>query len=476
MNPVDSPLDDILISAQNLGKMYMLYNKPQDRLKASLFGRFGRSYGHPFWALRDVSFHVRRGETVGIIGRNGSGKSTLLQIVAGTLRPTTGMVNITGQVAALLELGSGFNPEYTGVENIFMSGLLLGLNRDEIENRMGQIIAFADIGEFIDQPVKLYSSGMAMRLAFAVQVFVPKQIFIVDEALSVGDAAFQYKCMNSLESFKQAGGTVLLVTHSPQTVVQQCDRAILLEHGELLIDGKSKPIIDLYQKLLYSEHDHHTAILEVLRQDGLEQALKYNPNKNRNMNTLPVDTPPRTLQVDHPSETNDLSQDYYVDGFDKINEEVTYGTGDAEIFDYGVYNEKGALVNILTSGHPYYWKYKARFLQDSYEVVFGMTLKTVSGLVVASFNSTSEQGKLDFVPSSAIVEVTFSLKMNVAPGDYFINAGVSSHKDENVVFLHRRVDVHMVRVMPPDTFRNMGGIAYIDPHFNCKIEANDETG
>src|SRR5574341_116121 len=188
---VSTPPPEAVISVRGVSKMYRLYDRPEDRLKQSLFWRFGRSYGREFWALRDVSFEVQQGEAVGIIGRNGSGKSTLLQIIAGTLQPTTGEVQIKGRVAALLELGSGFNSEYTGRENVFMNGAILGLGREEMEQRFDDIAAFADIGEFIDQPIKLYSSGMVMRLAFAVQAMVPKEVLIVDEALAVGDEAFQ---------------------------------------------------------------------------------------------------------------------------------------------------------------------------------------------------------------------------------------------------------------------------------------------
>ena len=199
---------------RGVSKHYQLFDKPQDRLKHSLFWRFGRYYGREFWALRDVSFDVCRGETVGIVGRNGAGKSTLLQIVAGIMQPTLGEVDVNGQIAALLELGNGFNPQFTGRENVYINGIILGLSREEIEDRFDDITAFADIGEFIDQPVKTYSNGMKMRLGFAVQVFVPKHVFIIDEVLAVGDAAFQRKCVASLERYKGGGGTVLLVSHS----------------------------------------------------------------------------------------------------------------------------------------------------------------------------------------------------------------------------------------------------------------------
>lgn len=470
MNSTAVTTDDILVSIHDLGKMYTLYNKPQDRLKSSLFRRFGKVYGRPFWALQNISFKVRQGETIGIIGRNGSGKSTLLQIIAGTLQPTLGEVSVKGRVTALLELGSGFNPEYTGRENIYMNGIVLGLSRKEIEELYNQILAFADIGEFIEQPVKLYSSGMAMRLAFAVQVYVPKQVFIVDEALSVGDAAFQYKCMASLEKFKRAGGTVLLVTHSPQLIVQQCDRALLLDHGSLLVDGESKPVTDLYQKLIYSESENAARMIEILRQDGLKQALNYNPLKGKSIDNKPNVSQVQQTQGYKQTEDDGGPEDTFVDNLPKVTDEVTYGTGAAEIFDFGVYNDQGMLSNMLVAGRSYHWKYKVEFYQDARDVVFGMMLKTAAGVAVTSFSSISEHGPLAHIPSSSIVEVSFSLKMNVVPGDYFLNAGVSSQKDEDIVFLNRRVDVHMIKVALPDSHREIGGIAYLDPHFTYDLK------
>lgn len=223
--------DDVVIAARGLGKMYRIYDKPQDRLKQMLLWRLGRHYGREFWALRDVSFEVRRGESVGIIGRNGSGKSTLLQIIAGTLAPSEGEVTVRGRVAALLELGSGFNPEFTGRENVFMNGAILGLSREEIEARYDDIAAFADIGEFIEQPVKLYSSGMVVRLAFAVQAHVQPDLLIVDEALSVGDVFFQHKCMHHIRGLIDRGTTLLFVSHSTDSVKRLCTHGLWLDGG-----------------------------------------------------------------------------------------------------------------------------------------------------------------------------------------------------------------------------------------------------
>jgi lipopolysaccharide transport system ATP-binding protein len=239
---------EIAISVRGVGKMYRIYDRPQDRLKQMLW-RGRRMYGREFWALHNISFDVKKGETVGIIGRNGSGKSTLLQIIAGTLNPTEGEVEVHGRVAALLELGSGFNPEFTGRENVFLNGAILGISREEMQLRFDDIAAFADIGEFIDQPVKLYSSGMVVRLAFAVQAFVPKEVLIVDEALAVGDVFFQAKCMAQMKRLLDDGITVLFVSHDTGAVKSLCRRALLLDHGQMIENSTADIVAEKYYSL-----------------------------------------------------------------------------------------------------------------------------------------------------------------------------------------------------------------------------------
>lgn len=236
----------VAIHAENLGKCYHVYASPRDRLKQALF-RWKRQYYAEFWALREVSFDVSRGETVGVLGRNGAGKSTLLQIIAGTLAPTEGRVSVSGRVVPLLELGSGFNPEFSGRDNVFLYGSLLGLTRAQMEARFDQIAAFADIGMFIDQPLKTYSSGMHARLAFSVAAFVDPDILIVDEVLSVGDAAFQAKSRRVFHRLRDAGATILLVSHDPYLIRTFCQRALLLRHGRCMAFGDADSVAARYQ-------------------------------------------------------------------------------------------------------------------------------------------------------------------------------------------------------------------------------------
>lgn len=252
--------DDIAIKVENLSKCYQIYEQPRDRLKQMILPRLQRAAGaaskqyfREFWALKDVSFEVRKGETVGIIGRNGSGKSTLLQMICGTLNPTSGRIQTNGRIAALLELGSGFNPEFTGRENVYLNGAVLGLSKDEIDERFDEIAAFADIGDFIEQPVKAYSSGMMVRLAFAVSVNVQPDVLVVDEALAVGDMNFQAKCMTALTRFQEGGGTVLFVSHDVGAVKSLCRQAVYLEHGQVVGTGSAPEIAEQYVRAMREE-------------------------------------------------------------------------------------------------------------------------------------------------------------------------------------------------------------------------------
>ena len=244
-----SEMDEIVIDATNLGKCYQIYSKPIDRLKQSLC-RHRKKFYREFWAIRDINLQVRRGETLGIIGSNGSGKTTLLQVICGTLRPTTGHVSVKGRVAALLELGAGFDPEFTGRENVYINAAVMGLSQKEIDSRYEDIAEFADIGQFIEQPVKVYSSGMYLRLAFATAIHVSPDILVVDEALAVGDARFQQKCLAKIREFCKEG-TVLFVTHSSDVVTELCNRALWIENGRVQMDGEPKAVVEKYLEFMY---------------------------------------------------------------------------------------------------------------------------------------------------------------------------------------------------------------------------------
>ena len=455
------------ISVRHISKMYPLYNNPRDRLRQSLWHALpsflqskSRTFYREFWALHNISFNVRRGETIGIIGHNGSGKSTLLQIIAGTLTPTVGEVHLNGRVAALLELGSGFNPEFTGRENIELNGSILGLSQTEMAAITSDIIAFADIGPFIDQPVKHYSSGMFVRLAFAVQTFVPKDIFVVDEALAVGDQAFQRKCMVSLEKFRQIGGTVLLVSHNLQTIVRQCERCLILGHGKLLVEGESKPVTDLYQRIMHSKPPVVERILADLQQHGLQYALTQT-NESRSYSVTQATVRALTTTTANINDWFDINM--------PSTEEIIYGNGHAEIKEYGMYDVYGRQVNVLVTGRRYHWIYRVQFHQEAHNVQFGMMLKTVDGLEVAGVSSKRELVYFEYVPAETAVQVTFDIQLNVVPGTYFMNSGVDGLVDDTITYLHRRVDLCMIRVLSHDT-RQSYGIADLAPRFTYELQ------
>jgi lipopolysaccharide transport system ATP-binding protein len=282
--------NEYAVKVEGLSKRYQIYNRPEDRLKQSiiprlqaLVGRPPKTYFHEFWALRDVSFEINKGETVGIIGRNGSGKSTLLQLICGTLTPTSGNVMTRGRIAALLELGSGFNPEFTGRENVYLNGAILGLDRHEIDARFDDIAAFADIGEFIEQPVKMYSSGMYVRLAFAINIMSQPDIMIVDEALAVGDMNFQAKCMTALKRRQETGTTVLFVSHDVGTIKSLCSRGIYLEHGEMKSMGSAAEVAERYLRIMREEMN--------TEQRGLSPASQINSERQKK---VPVVLPPQS--------------------------------------------------------------------------------------------------------------------------------------------------------------------------------------
>lgn len=451
---------EISIKVESLSKCYQIYDQPRDRLKQFVLPRIRRAVGvdpkqyfREFWALRDVSFEVKKGETVGIIGRNGSGKSTLLQMICGTLNPTSGTISTRGRIAALLELGSGFNPEFTGRENVFMNGAVLGLRREEIDLRFDDIAAFADIGDFIEQPVKTYSSGMLVRLAFAVAINVEPEILIVDEALSVGDELFQRKCFSRIEAIRAKGATILFVSHSGSAIVELCDRAILIDSGEKLAVGIPKKIVGTYQKLLYAPADKREVILEKIRMGDEPVAGLLHAGEDT------------SHEVHEPISDSQKLQESFDPNLTPSST-IEYESHGAYISSPVVLTLAGEQVNNLVSGNTYGYTYTVRFNKSANNVRFGMLIKTVSGVELGGgVSASSTIDSLPYVHAGAKYRVEFRFRCTLNPGVYFLNAGVVGHVDGSETYLHRLIDIAMFRVQP-DT----GNLATGVVDFGCYPE------
>jgi ABC-type polysaccharide/polyol phosphate transport system ATPase subunit len=377
--------------------MYRLYGSAQDRLKDSLFWRFGRTYGREFWALRDVSFELRRGETFGVIGRNGSGKSTLLQLLSGVLQPTIGELVVGGRLAALLELGSGFNPEFTGRENVFLNAAILGVPRAEVEARFEQIAAFADIGDFIDQPVKLYSSGMFVRLAFAVSTSIDADLLVIDEALAVGDVFFRQKCYQRLEQLREQGVAIVLVSHAMGDVEQFCDRALLLVHGEPVFLGPATDAVKAYY---------------------LEQARSYRASE------LPGDAEAHR-QMQHRSSSAFAwpARDLLTD----VSSQPQVTQGAARCTAVAVCDEHGHLRYAFEQGEVAAFLYEFELLEDIEVPVAGVVLRTDKAVVVHG-KSTMEYGTEvpKRVPAGTRLRFKQDIQLGLALGEYTFEVGLVS--------------------------------------------------
>jgi lipopolysaccharide transport system ATP-binding protein len=454
--------DNIAVRVEGLGKCYHIYDRPQDRLRQTimprlqaLIGRTPGCYFREFWALRDVSFEVGRGETVGIIGRNGSGKSTLLQVICGTLAPTTGLVQTRGRVAALLELGAGFNPEFTGRENVYMNGTVLGLGQAEIDARFDDIAAFADIGNFIEQPVKHYSSGMYARLAFAVAISVDPDILVVDEALAVGDEPFQRKCFARIEEIKRNGGTILFVSHSSNAIIALCDRAVLLNGGKNIYVGPPKMAVGLYQKLMNSPEkaDQISSEIEMIGAYGGSEIASFSSHS----------TGDACDQVGKVPEVIDTKGNFsrapavaYFDSSLESKSKVVYEKNGAEIKDPKIRTADGEVVNTIVKGQRYQFFYKVIFEKDIDDVRFNSIIKTIHGIELGGGTFPTIKGVGRKIQAGQVVEVRFEFNCNLRPDVYYFNCGVASKR----TLVHRIIDALAFRVTCEDDCSTIGTVDF----------------
>lgn len=459
---------DVAIKISHLAKTYRIYSKPHHRLLQGLPMLGGARWYTEFHALRCVDLEVARGETVGIIGRNGSGKSTLLQIICGTLSATAGTVAVSGRIAALLELGAGFNPEFTGRENVFLNGAVLGLGRAEMEQRLEGILAFADIGEFVDRPVKTYSSGMYIRLAFAVAISIEPNILIIDEALSVGDEAFQRKCFARIEALKDNGCTILFVSHSAGSIVQLCDRAVVIDDGESICTGQPKDAVALYQRLLYAPEDRRREIREAIIHARhvplLGDAKEQLPSPS--MESAPVDD-------------NDLSDAERFDPAMRAESTVELMSHGARIVHPHFKNAKGSEVNVLMPDGEYVYTYDVVFEEDARNVHFGMMIRSLAGVDLFGMASHADGEGIDLVPAGSRYTVRFRMRSGLLPGTYFTNAGVvGATEDGESRFLHRILDALMFKIEVKATNRRKAGFYDLALEPACEymeVARNPET-
>lgn len=409
------------IEVNNINKIYKLYHKPMDRL----FDSLGFAHGirpTEFYALKDMSFNVKKGETVGIIGTNGSGKSTILKIITGVLNQSSGDVKVEGKISALLELGAGFNMEYTGLENIYLNGTMQGYTIQEIDAKLNDIIKFADIGEFIEQPVKAYSSGMFVRLAFAVAISIDPEILIVDEALSVGDVFFQAKCYKKFNEFREKGKTVLLVTHDMGSIITYCDRAILINNGDKVSEGDPKDIVDMYKKVLVGQLNENVTVEKAtIREDKVE--FKRNPN---------------TLE---------------------------YGKKEAEIVDFFVMDAKHKYSNAIFKGESFTVGIEVKFHKPIIDPIIAFTIKNSRGVEITGTNTFLEKIDLQQSRKCNTIRVSFTQNMDLQGGEYLLSLGVTGFEQDDFTVYHRLYDVSEINVVS-----HKNSVGYYDMNSVVKIE------
>ena len=463
-----SPNNEFSISVSNLSKTYTVYKRPEDRLKQMIIPRIQKltdiepsKYYQPFSALKDVSFNIPRGETVGILGRNGSGKSTLLQIICGTLNQTAGTVQVNGRIAALLELGAGFNREFTGRENVFLNATILGLSQQEIKTRFDAIAEFAEIDDFMDRPVKTYSSGMYMRLAFAVAINADPDILVVDEALSVGDEAFRRKCYARIEEIQSLGATILFVSHGISTILQLCSHAILLDQGELLMQGDPKSVTAQYQRLVNIPAAKSGIIRSEIKGLSAEALSKKND---------PVGKP---IISSRPAKSTSLES---YDPTFVSKSAIEYETQGAIIKNVRLFNSDGELVNTVESGKRYTFSYSVLMQRDASNVGVGVLIKTFNGIEIGgAISNRIKEKNTNAYNAGEVLDVEMSFNCLLLPGVYFLNAGVRGTVDGAESYLHRIVDAFVFRVLSTEKQNLTGWIDFGFRHNVRVADANRQT-
>ena len=434
----------LAIEVDNVQKIYKLYDKPSDRLKEA-FG-FGKKTKHKLhYALKGVSMKIYQGETVGIIGTNGSGKSTILKIITGVLNPTSGRVLVNGRISALLELGAGFNMEYNGIENVYLNGTMTGFSEKEIEAKLPEILSFADIGDYVYQPVKTYSSGMFVRLAFAVAINIEPEILIVDEALSVGDVFFQAKCYHKFEEFKKMGKTIVFVSHDLSSISKYCDRVYLLNQGNILGEGSPKAMIDTYKRVLVGQYDESENAGEesenLLDDEDLQRAAaKKADGAAKDAAEASAEAKGQNPNV------------------------LEYGTKQAQIEEFYITDDRGVPTNAILKGTMFTIHMKVRFMDPIPAPIFAFSVKNVIGVEITGTNTMIEKAFLDSVEPGDVKNVTFTQKMNLQGGEYLLSLGVTGYNQDTFEVYHRLYDALNITVVS-----DKNTVGYYDMDSNTKV-------
>lgn len=422
-------MDNCVINVSHVSKSYKLYDKPIDRLKESWSFNRKKSYHRDYFALNDISFDIKKGECVGIVGTNGAGKSTLLKIITGVLQPSGGSVTVNGKISALLELGTGFNMEYTGLKNIYLNGTMMGYTKEEMDQKVEDIIEFAEIGDFINQPVKTYSSGMFARLAFAVAINVEPDILIVDEALSVGDIFFQAKCFKKFSEFQEMGKTILFVSHDLSSVLKYCDKCILINKGKQIAMGETADVVNIYRKVLVEDAKEKDATKE---KDPLSGADENGIAANG--------------ASDNASAAQ--SQDVLWKENLLINRNfVEYGNDRAKIIDFAIVDDQGNVSTSIMKGTEYEIRIKVEFLDDIDDPIFAYTIKDLKGTELTGTNTVLEKNNIKKAEKGQIITACFNQKMLLQGGQYLLSIACTGYEGDNFVVHHRLYDICNIHVI-----------------------------
>ena len=444
-----------IISVDQVSKVYRLYDKPIDRLLESISLR-KKSYHKDFYALRDISFSVGRGEAVGIIGTNGSGKSTMLKIITGVLSATTGKVESRGSICALLELGAGFNQDYTGIENIYMNGTMMGFSKAEMDEKLPAILEFADIGDFVYQPVKSYSSGMFVRLAFALYISIDPEVLIVDEALSVGDVFFQAKCYHRMDELKRKGTTILMVTHDLGSVMKYCDRVVLFHKGEKVGEGLPGQMVDKYKKILAGKDPHAEQFMEEqnflgnVDEEAADTAGSTETNENagsdsgRNTGEAGEHAEPTSPEA---GQSSPKPTGFMKDHLTLNPSSQQYGNGKAEILDFGVLDKDGRPSNVLLKGEEFSIKERIVFHDDIAAPIFTFTIKDKRGMDLSGTNTLFEGKEIPAVKKGDEYYCTFTQRMNLQGGEYLLSISCTGFEEGEHTVYDRKYDITSITVL-----------------------------